>query len=209
MESAKSGPVFARLANQTNTLGDQFLPTAERIRYFFEILNRLPAFRDIYRFRPGEPVFHREFIELDHVFLRMLGSAVEWDGKRLPPSAGETQPAIFYLNESSRTHLESLLDVNPAQSLVPRGDRFMIVGSYGAVSFRSLLPWLADGTGLSDAERLRAVRNLREDMPVLWPHLSPTQQRESVDDLDEVLRRASQQEIRRELQALRQQLVPR
>jgi hypothetical protein len=59
------------------------------------------------------------------------------------------------------------------------------------------------------AERLRAVRNLREDMPVLWPHLSPTQQRESADDLDEVLRRASQQEIRRELQALRQQLVPR
>jgi len=210
-ESSKSGPVFARLTNPTNTLplADRFLPTEERIHFFYAVINRMPAFQSSYRFRPGEPVFHRESIELDHTFLLMLGSAVEWDGKRLPPSPGETQAATFHLGELSRTRIESLRDLNPAQSVVPQGDRFLIVGQYSATILRSLLPWVADGTGLSDSDRLRAIRYLREDMPILWPHVSPNQQRESLGDLDGVLRRTTQPDVRQELEALRQQLVPR
>ena len=123
MESSKSGVVFARLVNPTNTLllAERFLPSKERIFVFMTILNRLPAFRDIYRFDTREPVFLREVIEINHAFLRMLGSAVEWDGKPLPPAPGENQPVTFRLSESSRTYDESLLNVNPEQSVVPRG----------------------------------------------------------------------------------------
>src|SRR5689334_9503776 len=124
MESAKSGDIFARLVNPTNTslLAERFLPSEERVRLFYAVLNRLPAFRDIYRFNSREPAFHRETIELDHTFLRMLGSAVEWDGKALPPAAGEarverdgktlppaaseTRSVTFQLSELSRTPLE-------------------------------------------------------------------------------------------------------
>jgi hypothetical protein len=211
LESAKSGPLFARFVNPTNTLllADRFLPTEERIRSFVAILNRLPAFQEIYRFALREPAFHRESIELDHTLLRMLGHAVEWDDKSLPPSAGETRGATFRLVELSRTSVESLLNLSPAQSVVPRGDRFIVVGAYSVVTLRSRLAWLADGTGLPEAERLRAIRYLREDMPILWPHLSASQQHESVGDLDEVLRRTRNEHIRRELEAFRQQLVPR
>lgn len=209
MESLKSGAVFARLINPTNTLllAERFLPSKERILVFMTILNRLPAFRDIYRFDTREPVFLREVIELNHTFLRMLGSAVEWDGKPLPPAPGENQPATFHLTELSRTYNESLLNVNPAQSVVPRGDRFIVVGAYASVTLGSFLPWLADGTGLAEADRLRAIGYLREDMPILWPHLSVANQRELLGDLDEVLRRTSHEDIRRNLDAFRQQLA--
>jgi len=209
MDSLKSGAVFARLINPTNTLllAERILPSKERILVFMTILNRLPAFRDIYRFDAREPVFLREVIELNHTFLRMLGSAVEWDGKPLPPASGENQPATFHLAELSRTYNESLLNVNPAQSVVPRGDRFIVVGAYTAATFGSFLPWLADGTGLTEADRLRAIRYLREDMPILWPHLSDANQRELLRDLDEVLRRTGHEEIRRNLDAFRQQLA--
>jgi hypothetical protein len=208
MESSKSGSVFARMINVTNTLSlaDRFLPSEERVRLFYAVLNRLPAFRDIYRLNSSESAFHRETIELDHIFLRMLGSAVEWDGKTLPASAGETRSVTFQLSELSRTPIESLLALSPAQSVVPRGDRFIVVGAYSAVTLRSRLPWLADGTGLPDSNRLRAIHYLREDIPPLWPHLSSSQQRESVGDLDEVLRRTRHEEIRRELEAFRGQL---
>ena len=78
-ESLKSGAVFARLINPTNTLllGEQFLPPEERGREFITILNRYSAFRDIYRFDTRGPVLLREMMELNHAFLRMLGSAVE------------------------------------------------------------------------------------------------------------------------------------
>ena len=207
--SAKSGALFARFINPTNTLllEDRFLPTEERIRSFVGILNRLPALQEIYKATLREPFFHREAIEIDHTFLRMLGHAVEWNEKSLPPSVGETRGATFRLVELSRTYTESLLNLSPAQSVVPRGDRFVIVGAYSVVTFRSRLPWLADGTGLPEVERLRAIRYLRADMPALWPHFSASQQQESMSDLDAVLRRTRNEEIRRELQSFRQQLL--
>jgi hypothetical protein len=209
MESPKSGVVFGRLINPTNTLllAEPFLPSKERVLVFMTILNRFPAFRDIYRFDAREPVLLREVIELNHTFLRMLGSAVEWDGKPLPAALGETQPATFHLSELSRTYNESLLNLNPEQSAVPRGDRFIVVGAYTAATVGSFLPWLADGTALTQADRLRAIGYLREDMPILWPHLSVTNQRELLGDLEEVLRRTSHEDIRRSLDALRQHLA--
>ena len=209
MESLKSGAVFARMINPTNTLllADRFLPSKERILVFMTIINRLPAFRDIYRYDTREPVFLRELIELNHAFLGMLGSAVQWDGKPLPPVAGEDQPATFRLSELSRTYNESLLNVDPAQSVVPRGDRFVIVGAYASVTVGSFLPWLADGTGLTEADRLRTIRYLREDLPILWPHVSVAHQRELLDVLNQVLRRTSRREIRLGLEALHQELA--
>jgi hypothetical protein len=113
------------------------------------------------------------------------------------------------LNESSRTYSEGLLNLNPEQSVVPRGDRFIIVGAYTSATVGSFLPWLADGTGLTEADRLRAIRYLQEDMPILWPHLSDANQRELLGDLDEVLRRTQHEDIRRNLDAFRQQLAPK
>ena len=210
LESAKSGRLFARFINPTNTLllTDRFLPTPERIDSFAAILNRMPAFQEIYRSTYREPIFHRETLELEHALLRMLGHAVAWDAKSLPPSTSETRGATFHLVELSRTYTESLLNLSPAQSVVPRGDRFIVVGAYSAVTLRSRLPWLADRTGLPEAERLRAIGYLREDIPILWPHLSASQQHEAVRDLDDVLRRTHHERIREELHAFRQQLVP-
>jgi len=209
MESPKSGAVFARMINPTNTLllSEQFLPSKERIRAFMTIINRLPAFRDIYRYDTREPVLLREVTEINHAFLRMLGTAVEWDGKPLPPAAGETQPATFHLSELSRTYNESLLNVDPAQSVVPRGDRFIVVGAYAAATVGSFLPWLVDGTAMTQTDRLRAIGYLREDVPILWPHISVANQRELLGDLDEVLRRTRHEDIRRHLDALRQRLA--
>lgn len=209
MESSKSAPVFARLINATNTLflADRFLPSAERIRSFSVVLNRLPAFQDIYRSGALGPVFHRESIELDHTFLRMLGAAVEWDGKPLPAAAGEAQPATFRLVELTSSYIDNLLEPDPTRAIVPRGDRFIVVGAYAAATLRRLLPWLADGTGLPVAERLRIIRYLREDMPALWPQMSSTQKHESAGDLDEILRRTHHDGVRRELELFRQQLI--
>ena len=209
-ESLKSGAVFARLINPTNTLllGEQFLPSEERIAGFITILNRFPAFRDIYRFDTRGPVFHREMIELNHAFLRMLGSAVEWDGKPLPLAPGEKSATTFRLSELSRTYSENLLNLPPSTSVVPRGDRFIVVGAYTVVTL-GFLPWLADGTGLSEADRLRAIGYLRADLPILWPHVSIAHQREFLGDLDEVLRRTRHEDIRRNLNAFRQELASR
>lgn len=207
--SLKSGAVFARLINPTNTLllGEQFLPPEERGREFITTLNRYSAFRDIYRFDARGPVFLRELMEINHAFLRMLGSAVEWDGKLLPLASGEKSATTFRLNESLRTYSESLLNLPPSQSAVPRGNRFIVVGAYTAVTL-GFLPWLADRTGLEEADRLKAIRYLRADLPVLWPHVSIANQREFLGNLDEVLRRTRHEEIRRNLAAFRQELTP-
>jgi hypothetical protein len=146
-------------------------------------------------------------VELNHTFLRMLRSAVEWDGKPLPAALEENQPATFHLAELSRTYKESLLNLNPEQSVVPRGERFILVGAYTAATVGSFLPWLADGTGLAQADRLRAIGYLQEDMPILWHHVSVAHQRELLGDVDEVLRRTRNEDIRRNLDAFRQQLA--
>lgn len=209
VESPKSGLLFARLVNPTNTafLGDPFLPTEKRVQHFSEILNRMPMFQSIYGYDTTELVFHREVIELNHAFLRMLISAVEWDGKPLPPSASEGQPTTFRLTEYSRTRIDGLLNSPAKQSEVPREDRLVVVGAYTAATLRSFLPWLADGSSQPAAERLRAIRYMRGDLPVLWPHVSASQQRESLEELNEVLRRTQHGEVRREIEAFRNQLV--
>jgi hypothetical protein len=209
MESARSGLLFGRLVNSTNTLllGDQSMASGDRIKTFSGILNRMSAFQDIYRYDSREPVFHREVIELGHAFLRMMGSAVEWDGKELPRSEGEPQGVTFRLGESSRTYVESLLNLDAEKSTVPRGERFIIVGAYAAKTLRSLLPWLTDGSGQPVADQLRAIQYLKEDMPVLWPHISESLQNETLEELKELHRRASSQDLRQGLNELRQQLA--
>ena len=54
----------------------------------------------------------------------------------------------------------------------------MIVGAYTSATVGSFLPWLADGTGLTQEDRFRAIGYLREDLPILWPHISAANQRE-------------------------------
>lgn len=210
MNSSKSAPVFARMLNATNalSLNERFLPSAERAQLFEVVLNRLPAFRDVYRFDTRGPIFHREFIELNHLLLRMLRSAVEWDGKALPPGPGEARPVTFRFGELSRTYAESLVGAEPEKSAVPRGDRFFVVGAYAAATMGTLLPWLADGTGLTEEERLSAIRYLGEDMPSLWPQVSSRNQHDLLGVLQEILRRIQHNDTRRELEALRQQLTP-
>jgi len=210
-ESPKSGTLFARLVNPTNTafLGDRFLPTEKRVQYFSGILNRLPMFQSIYRYDATEPVFHREVIELNHALLRMLMSAVEWNGKQLLPSASEGQdrPVTFRLVEYSRSRTEGLLNLPAKESEIPSDDRLLVVGAHTAAALGSLLPWLADGSIQPIAERLRAIRYLQGDLPVLWPHVSASQQRKLLEELGEVLRGTQHGEIRPELEALRKQLV--
>jgi hypothetical protein len=210
-ESPKSGTLFARLVNPTNTafLGDRFLPTEKRVQHFSGILNRLPMFQSIYRYDATELVFHREVIELNHALLRMLISALEWNGKQLLPSAGEApdQLATFRLVEYSRSRTEGLLNLPANQSEIPNDDRLLVVGAYTAAALRSLLPWLADGSIQPIAERLRTIRYLREDLPALWPHVRASQQRELLEELGEVLRRTQHGEVRPEMEALRNQLV--
>lgn len=209
MQSAKSGTVFQRLVNSTNLLllDETALPQNVRIRDFFGILNRMPVFIDLYRYDTREPVFHREFIELSHGFLRMLGSAVTWDGKKLPPSAGEQEGVTFQLSEYSRTYVDNLLHSSPNASRVPRGDRFIVVGSYAATTFRAFLPWLVDGSGQPAGEQLRAVAYLKNDMPVLWRHISVSLREESLDDIQELSRRTSNETLRNELTDLRRVLM--
>jgi hypothetical protein len=180
--SAKSGVLFARLTNPTNTvfLADARLASGERAREFMAILNRLPVFQDIYRMDSRQLEYARELIEIDHTFLRMLGSAVQWDGKQLPPSSGETEPVRFRLVEISRSYRDSLVNRNPGDSVTPRGerDRLILVAAHALATLNSSLPWLADGTGLAEADRIRGVRYLREDTPILRPHISADHQRE-------------------------------
>lgn len=209
MESVKSGAVFQRLVNPTNLLllDETALTSNVRIKEFFGVLNRMPVFIDLYRYDTREPVFHREFIELSHGFLRMLRSAVSWDGKKLPLSAGELEGVTFRLSEYSRTYVDNLLNSSPNASRVPRGDRFIVVGSYAAKTFRSFLPWLADGSGQSAADQLRAVACLKNEMPILWRHISASLREESLSEVEELGRRTSNDTLRNELADLRRVLM--
>lgn len=209
MGSPRSGVVFARLINRTNTLslGERFLPAPERIRLFITLLNRFSAFQDIYRQGTQEPVFHRESIEIQHAYLGMLRSAVEWDGKILPPGPDERQGETFSIVEASYMGPRRWPYGPPEQGVVPRGDRFVFVGTYTALTMRSLLQWLADGGGMPDAERRLAIAYVKEAAPVLWPHVKASQQRELVALLNEVRSRTSHGDIQRELEELRSLLV--
>src|SRR5688572_1123456 len=99
----------------------------------------------------------------------MLISAVEWNGKLLLPFAGEDQgqPATFRLAEYSRSRTDGLLNLPANQSEIPNDDRLLLVGAYTAATLSSLLPWLADGSIQPIAERLRTIRYLQKDLPVL------------------------------------------
>ena len=50
MDSPASGPIFARLVNPTNTLllTERILPSAERIKLFYGLLNSIPVFQDLF-----------------------------------------------------------------------------------------------------------------------------------------------------------------
>jgi hypothetical protein len=207
MESSKSGAVFARLIGSTNVLAERELPTKERLEFFIDVLNRFPAFREIYRFDVREPALHREGIELDHAWLRMLGAAVEWNGKPLPASPGEAQPVTFRLAELRTTYLDSFLRLPADRNSVSPGERSAVVGTHSASVLASRLPWLADGTGLTEAERLRAIRYLEEDVSSVWPHVSSRQQHELLATVDDMLRRSTPANVRQALEALRQKLT--
>ncbi len=69
-----------------------------------------------------------------------------------------------------------------------------------------VLPWLADRSGLPKALRLRAARYLREDMPTIWKHVLLSGQERALQDLNGVLALVQDNDVRRELEALRAQI---
>lgn len=207
MDSAKSGPVFARLVNATNllVLTERTLPTPVRIRLFYALLNRFPAFEDIYKLSILDTRFHREAIELDHVFLRLARMAIEFDGHALLLGPGENAEIVFHYSEAFYSNADLLLNKGPREVTVHRSNQFNLLSSQCTSIITRQLPWLADGTGLADAERLSAARYLRQDLPFLWKHMSPGNQQSIMQDLKAIIPRTHQAEVRREMEALRDQ----
>lgn len=211
MDSSKSGLLFARLINATNTLllAETSLPTRKRIELFMGVLNRFPVFQGIYRADMEGPAFHREAIELDHAYLSMLRHAVEWNGKKLRGAADESSAVTFRLVELARTGYDSLLGRPGTETFIAPSDSSSVVGARTAATVMERLPWLADGTGVSDVDRHRAVHSLQENLPGLWSHITSAHRKELASSLDEVLRRTQEPAIRKELESLRQQLILR
>ncbi len=207
--STRSGPVFARLINPTNTLPltERVLPGRERVRFFSDLANVYTAFLDLYD--PSiEPTLHHESIELNHTYLRMLRSAVELDNLPLPPARGETNRTILRVSEISRTLVEDIRGSHISKSVVPRGDRYSVLGGFCAKSVHQVLPWLADPARLPESERVAGAVYLRQDVPVLWKHVPTAAQQDLLGVLEVVLQQTTNEKVRGELELLRIQIAP-
>jgi hypothetical protein len=207
-DSPKSGPIFARLVNATNVLvlSEQTLSARERVRLFYPLLNRFPAFEDIYKLSIVDMRFHREAIELDHVFLRLARQAIEFDGKTLPLGPGENTEIIFHYAEVFYSNADLLFDKRPQEVMVPRGRQFNLLSSQCTAVITRQLPWLAEGTGLTHTERTLAAQYLRQDLPPLWKYFSPGNQASVMQDFKAIMPRVLKSEVRRELESLRNEL---
>lgn len=205
MTSPMSGAVFQRIVNPTNTqfLAQGVLPTVQRKELLMFLGNSLPSFQDLYKLSMIDPAFHREAIEIHRVHLRALRIAVELDGQVFPPEAGETQPIRFNIVELNPSLHEQMKGRSSLESVVPRGDRFSIVGAYCAANLSRLLPWLGDGARLPEEERLLAVRSLREELPYLWRHILPATQKEILEICEGVITQTQNPNVRSELEAVR------
>jgi hypothetical protein len=208
LRNPASGPIFARLTNPTNTLvlTEKSLPAQTRVELFYTLMNKFDFFQEIYKLSILDTGFVVEAVDLNRVFLRLARSAIEWDGKPLPGSANETE-IVFLWNESFFSMKDLLLNDTGANARLPRGGKFPLLGGACARIVSRMLPWLADGTGLPDAQRLIVVRFLREDLPVVWKQFASSSQRDALADLTEVLRNTKPGKIRQELEALRGQLT--
>jgi len=207
MDSRRSGPIFARLISSTNTLPltDRSLPARERVRFFTHLCNEYTGFLEVYN-PTVEPALHRENIELNHTYLRMLRSVVELNERTLPPGRGETNVTFFGVSEFSRTAVEWIRGSGLDKSRVPPGGPGVVIGAHTARCVNQVLPWLADAARLPENERVTGARYLREDVPALWKLIPPATQEGLVNELDTVLQRTTHEKVREELGSLRARL---
>jgi hypothetical protein len=205
LDSTNSGAVFARVINPTNTLDcmQAPVPAADRLRLYQSLLIYLPSILDLYKLSGTDTTFHRETVELAHTHLHLLRLALELDGKPMPGAPPGSPP--LHLAEESLTRWSAPYS-DPDNYKVPRNGTFSVLGAQAAVTVNRLLPWLGDRTVVPDSERLAAARYLNEDVPPLWVHMVPTTRQGLMQDLETVIARTRQAEVRAQLENLRKQL---
>jgi hypothetical protein len=204
LDSATSGPLFARVTNPTNTLlcFEAELPADARLRLFQSLLIFIPSILDMYKLSGMDATFHHETIELAHTHLRLLRLAVEQDGKPMPHTPGSPP---LHLREQTITRWNS--QGSPDNFMVPRKGSFGVLGAHAAVTLGDVLPWLGDPTVVPDSERLTATRYLNDDVPLLWEHIVPASRAGLMQDLAAVIERTRHVEVRQGLENLRKQLA--
>lgn len=188
---------FERLVNSTNTdlLPNRFLQSPERIRQFVGVMGVMEDLQRIYRPGYRKPDFLRESLEVDLAFLRMLRSAVEYNGQILPLAPGETEDTVLMVGQSpeSRATIPSL------------GDRVPSVAVRSFTTFESILTVLVS-PHLAESDRIDAVRRLHRDLPVLWPQLIPKHQQEALVQLEFAQSRLPMGPVKDALKKLRDHL---
>ena len=205
LDSANSGPVFARLINATNTLQclEAALPAADRLKLYQNLIIFLPSILDMYKLSGSDATFHHETVELAHTHLHLLRLAIELDGKPMP---GDSRSPPLHLSEASLTPWNASY-ADPKNYMVPRNGSFGVLGAHAAVTLSVLLPWLGDRTVVPDSERLAATRYLNEDVPLLWSHIVPASRTGLMQDLEVVIEATHQAEVLKGLADLKKQLT--
>ena len=208
LDSASSGPVFARVINETNTLHcfEAALPPADRLKLYQNLIIFLPSILDMYKLSGADATFHRETVELAHTHLHLLKLAIELDGKPMPGPSGDSPSPPLHLREATLTPWSAPYS-DPNNYLVPRDGSFGVLGAHAAVTLGILLPWLGDRTVVPTSERVDATRYLNEDVPLLWAHIVPTSRKGLMQDLETVIAGTRQVEVRKGLENLRKQLT--
>lgn len=208
LDSPRSGPVFARLINATNTLHclEAALPAPERLKLYQNLIIFLPSILDMYKLSGSDATFHRETVELSHTHLHLLRLAIELDGKPMPGTPEDSRSPRFHLREATLTPWNAPYG-DPNNYMVPRNGSFGVLGAHAAVTLGRLLPWLGDRTVVPDSERLAATRYLSEDVPLLWTHIVPASRKGLLQDLEAVIEGTRQVEVRQGLENLKKQLT--
>lgn len=188
---------FDRLVNSTNTdlLPNRYLQSPERIRQFVGVMGVMEDLQRIYRPDHRKPDFLRESLEVDLAYLRMLRSAVEYNGQILPLAPGETEGTILKVGQprDSRAEIPSL------------GERVPVVAFRSMTTFESILSVLVR-PHLAESDRMDAVRRLHRDLPVLWPQLIPKHQQEALVQLEFAQSRLPMGPVKDALKKLRDRL---
>jgi hypothetical protein len=207
LDSASSGPVFARIINATNTLHclEAALPVADRLKLYQSLVIFLPSILDLYKLSGADATYHHETVELAHTHLHLLRRAVELEGKPIPGAQEDGSSLRFHVREATLTPWNAPY-ADPNNYRVPQNGTFGVLGAHAAVTLSLLLPWLGDRTVIPDAERLAATRYLNDDVPLLWAHIVPASRQGLMQDLEAVIEGTHQVEVRQGLENLKKQL---
>ncbi len=204
IDSDRSGPIFARLINSSNTLYclEANLPPKDRLALHQALISYLPSILDMYKLSGMDATFHRETVELAHTHLHLVRLSIEFDGKPIP---GVSNSPPIRLSESSVTPWNAPY-ADPDNYRVPRNGSFGVAGAHAATTLTILLPWLGDRTVIPVSERVDAIRYLNEDVPVIWRHIVPATRKSLLQELDFVIDSTRQPQVREGLEQLRKEL---